>query len=88
MSRSLWKGLFFSNDVILANKVKYKIKSRSSLIPSFLYNKSLYIYNGKQGIPLRFSQENISGHKLGEFSFIKKKCVKVKKEKKNFKLKK
>lgn len=69
MTRSLWKGLFFSNDILLAGRNKYKLKSRSSSIPSFLQNKVLTVYNGKQGISLRFNQDNTMGHKLGEFSF-------------------
>jgi len=88
MSRSIWKGLFFSNEVILAKSNKYKIKSRSSSILPFLHNKLLNIHNGKQFIALRFNKDNIYDHKLGEFSFSKKKCLKLKKPLKNFKLKK
>ena len=88
MSRSLWKGFFISNDYISLRKKKYIVKNRSIVCFPVMNNKLLHIYNGKQYIPIRFNKEGVVGHKLGEFSFTKKKCMKIKKDKKNFKLKK
>lgn len=88
MSRSIWKGVFFNNDLYSLKKNKYKIMDRANTCLSFISNKLLHIYNGKQFVPIRFSNEGFDKHKIGEFSFSKKKCVKVKKDKKNFKLKK
>jgi len=88
MSRSLWKGIFFSNEVLNLKKNKFKLKNRSSVFINSMNNKLLHIHNGKEFIPIRCNKEGMVGHKLGEFAFTKKKCSKVKKEKKNFKLKK
>lgn len=88
MSRSIWKGVFFSNDLSNLKKNKYKIVNRANTCLPFISNKLLHIYNGKQYIPIRFNNEGFEKHKIGEFSFSKKKCIKVKKDKKNFKLKK
>jgi ribosomal protein S19 len=88
MSRSIWKGIFFTNESFLFKKKKYKMKHRSTTVVPMHFNKLFHIYNGKQFIPIRFNKDGIIGHKVGEFAFTKKKCVKVKKEKKNFKVKK
>lgn len=88
MSRSLWKGLFFSNEIFSLKKRKFIIQNRSSVVLPIMNNKLLHIHNGKQYIPIRFNKEGMVNHKLGEFVFSKKKCVKIKKDKKNFKLKK
>jgi ribosomal protein S19 len=88
MSRSTWKGVFFTNESFLFKKSKFKMNNRSNLVLPIHFNKLFNIYNGKQYIPIRFNKEGVIDHKVGEFAFSKKKCVKVKKEKKNFKLKK
>lgn len=88
MSRSLWKGLFFTNEAYSFKKNKYMIQDRSITLLPMHFNKLLHIYNGKQYASIRFNKDGMIGHKLGEFSFTKKKCMKIKKEKKNFKLKK
>jgi len=88
MSRSLWKGLFFTNEAFSFKKKKHMMQNRSTVLLPMHFNKLLSIYNGKQYVAIRFNKDGMVGHKVGEFSFSKKKCVKVKKEKKNFKLKK
>lgn len=88
MTRSLWKGLFLTNEFIQLKKKKYILKNRNAICLPRCNNKLLHIYTGKQYIPIRFNKVEVIGHKIGEFSFTKKKCIKVKKEKKNFKLKK
>ena len=88
MSRSIWKGIFFNNELINLKKNKYRIVNRSNTSLLFMINKLVHIYNGKQFIPIRFINDGFDRHKIGEFSFSKKKCMKQKKEKKNFKLKK
>jgi len=60
--------------------VKNKIWSRRSVIlPAFL-NKQLLVYNGKNFIPLKVSEEMI-GHKYGEFASTRKKPIHKKKRK-------
>lgn len=88
MSRSIWKGVYFTNESFLLKKNKFKMQDRSNVLLPMHFNKLLNIYNGKQFIPIRFNKEGIINHKVGEFAFTKKKCVKIKKDKKNFKLKK
>jgi len=46
MSRAIWKGYFLDN-FILKKKIKNKIWSRRSVIPSYLIGKNVSIYNGK-----------------------------------------
>ncbi len=88
MTRSSWKGVYFSNESFLFKKNKFKIQDRSNTVLPMFFNKTFSIYNGKQLIQIKFNKDGVIGHKVGEFSFTKKKCVKVKKDKKNFKLKK
>jgi len=88
MTRSIWKGLFFDNEVIQSNKKTYLMRNRNNSLFPMHFHKLIQIYNGKQFIPIRFNKDGILGHKVGEFSYTKKKCKKIKKDKKNFKLKK
>jgi ribosomal protein S19 len=88
MTRSIWKGFFFTEELFSLKKHKYKINNRSIMCLPFVSNKLLHIHNGKQYVPIRFNKDGALGHKMGEFSFSKKKCMKIKKDKKNFKLKK
>ena len=75
MARSVWKGPFV--DITLmkkANKVsgsgrKEVIKTwsrRSTILPQFV-GLTFGVYNGKKFIPVSVN-ENMVGHKLGEFS--------------------
>ena len=85
MSRSKWKGLFLEKSIIqLNNKKKRKLKtySRSSCIPSFLINKFILIYDGKEFRKCYINREKV-GYKFGEFSYSRKKNEVKKKFKKN-----
>jgi len=75
MSRSIKKGPYVSEP--LARKVeelngkgeKRVVKTwarRSTIIPEFV-GHTLAVHNGKQFIPV-YVQENMVGHKLGEFA--------------------
>jgi small subunit ribosomal protein S19 len=85
MSRSKWKGLFIEKSIIQLNKKKkrkLKTYSRSSCIPSFLINKFILIYDGKEFRKCYINREKI-GYKFGEFSYSRKKNEVKKKFKKN-----
>jgi small subunit ribosomal protein S19 len=84
MSRSAWKPPFCHPSVLRkwrkssekggaqTRGMKIKIHSRSSVIlPQFL-GYSFSIYNGKDYIPVNISNENMIGHKFGEFSPTRK----------------
>jgi ribosomal protein S19 len=67
MSRSKWKGLFIEKSIIQLNKKKkrkLKTYSRSSCIPSFLINKFILIYDGKEFRKCYINREKI-GFKFG-----------------------
>lgn len=75
MPRSLKKGPFV--DLHLANKVQKVLKSndkrpvktwsrRSMITPDFV-GLTIAVYNGRQHVPV-FINEDMVGHKLGEFS--------------------
>jgi small subunit ribosomal protein S19 len=84
MSRSKWKGLFIEKSIIQLNKKKkrkLKTYSRSSCIPSFLINKFILIYDGKEFRKCYINREKI-GFKFGEFSYSRKKNEVKKKFKK------
>ena len=85
MGRSKWKGLFLEKSIIQLNKKKkkkLKTYSRSSCIPSFLINKFILIYDGKEFRKCYINREKI-GYKFGEFSYSRKKNEVKKKFKKN-----
>lgn len=75
MPRSVWKGPFF--DAYLLKKVE-KLKAsgrrdpiktwsrRSTIIPQFV-GATFAVHNGQKFIPVLVN-ENMVGHKLGEFS--------------------
>lgn len=74
MPRSVWKGPFCDNYVIkLVKKYKDKIHAlikirsrRSVILPNFV-GRTFGVYNGKLFIPVKVN-ENMIGHKFGEFS--------------------
>ena len=75
MARSVWKGPFVDKTVIKkAEKVsesgrKEVIKTwsrRSTILPQFV-GLTFGVYNGRKFIPVLVN-ENMVGHKLGEFS--------------------
>ena len=73
MSRSLKKGPFVDGHVIKAvhkNKGASKViktwSRRSTIIPDFV-GTTFAVHNGKKFIPV-YINENMVGHKLGEFA--------------------
>ena len=75
MARSMKKGPFI--DEHLLDKVDAAVESgsrkviktwsrRSTVIPEMV-GQTIGVYNGKQHVPV-FVQENMVGHKLGEFA--------------------
>ena len=78
MARSLKKGPFVDDHLLkkiddLNEKNQKKIiktwSRRSTIIPNMI-GHTLAIYNGKKHIPV-YINENMVGHKLGEFSFTR-----------------
>ena len=75
MSRSTWKGPFVDNTLVKkALKVKksgrresIKTWSRSSTIMPEFVGLTFSVHNGRKFIPVSIN-ENMVGHKLGEFS--------------------
>jgi small subunit ribosomal protein S19 len=75
MSRSLSKGPFISSnlskkiDFLNANGKKDIVKtwSRSSTILPSMVGHTIAVYNGKQHVPV-YVNDQMVGHKLGEFS--------------------
>ena len=78
MARSLKKGPFV-DDSLLAKVEGLNLKSekhliktwsrRSTIIPEMI-GHNIAVYNGKKHIPV-YIQENMVGHKLGEFSLTR-----------------
>jgi small subunit ribosomal protein S19 len=70
MSRSKWKGSFFSKNV-LKKKGDIKVWSRHSVISQDFLNKKVAIYNGRS-FTFLFVKENHLGFKFGDFSLTRK----------------
>ena len=75
MTRSIKKGPFVDEHVLTkveglnAKGEKRVIKTwsrRSTIVPEFL-GHTIAVHNGKQCVPV-YVQENMVGHKLGEFA--------------------
>ncbi|ADU91509.1 30S ribosomal protein S19 [Taylorella equigenitalis] len=75
MSRSTKKGPFVDAhlikkvEVAIENKDKKPIKTwsrRSTILPDFI-GLTIAVHNGRQHVPV-YINENMVGHKLGEFS--------------------
>ena len=78
MARSLWKGPFVDGyllkkaDNALSSGRKDVIKTwsrRSTIMPQFV-GLTFAIHNGRQHVPI-FVNENMVGHKLGEFAMTR-----------------
>lgn len=78
MARSVKKGPFVDAhllhkvDAANANKDKRPIKTwsrRSTILPEFI-GLTIAVHNGKQHVPV-FINENMVGHKLGEFALTR-----------------
>ena len=86
MSRSKWKGPFVDFQHLNNNlkkqqeKNKIKISRNSDIIPSFL-GLTFNVYNGKSFNEVVVNEDMI-GHKFGEFSFTRSKFIFKKKNNK------
>ena len=78
MARSVKKGPFVDAhlmkkvDAALAAKDRKPIKTwsrRSTVVPEFI-GLTIAVHNGKQHVPV-FINENMVGHKLGEFALTR-----------------
>jgi small subunit ribosomal protein S19 len=78
MARSVKKGPFVDAHLLakvekaVANKDKKPIKTwsrRSTIVPDFI-GVTIAVHNGKQHVPV-FVNENMVGHKLGEFALTR-----------------
>jgi small subunit ribosomal protein S19 len=78
MARSVKKGPFVDGhlmkkvDTALINKDRKPIKTwsrRSTIVPEFI-GLTIAVHNGKQHVPV-FINENMVGHKLGEFALTR-----------------
>ncbi len=75
MARSMKKGPFVDDHLLdkvddaieTNNRRVIKTWSRRSTIVPEMIGLTIGVYNGKQHVPV-FVQENMVGHKLGEFS--------------------
>ena len=78
MARSVKKGPFVDAhlmnkvDAAVASRDKKPIKTwsrRSTIVPEFI-GLTIAVHNGKQHVPV-FINENMVGHKLGEFALTR-----------------
>ena len=78
MTRSLKKGPFVDHHLLpkvekaVATKDKKPVKTwsrRSMILPEFI-GLTIAVHNGKQHVPV-FVNENMVGHKLGEFALTR-----------------
>jgi small subunit ribosomal protein S19 len=78
LARSLKKGPYVEEalekkiDKLNESKEKKLIKtwSRRSTVTPEMIGHTIAVYNGKKHVPV-FIQENMVGHKLGEFSYTR-----------------
>lgn len=84
-NRSIWKGPFVKetlfNQIINSETKLLKTTSRNTLILPFLVGCVVHIHTGKLFIPLYINEEMI-GHKLGEFIPTRLRHIYKKKKKK------
>ena len=74
MTRSVWKGPFVHPSLLkkidklkgAQNKKPIKTWSRRSIISPSMVGLNIAVHNGRQHVPI-FIQEDMVGHKLGEF---------------------
>jgi small subunit ribosomal protein S19 len=88
MSRSIWKKNVIHTSLLRnsrKNKRIIKVWSRSSVIPQFLQDSMVSVYNGKTFKKLNITREKV-GFKFGAFVKTRTKPV-LEKSKKNQKLK-
>lgn len=72
MSRAKWKGPYVDVNLVKSkSNTNIYTKSRSStIVPSFI-GKTFYVYNGKNFLKIKIT-ENMIGRKFGEFSPTRK----------------
>lgn len=81
MKRSKWKGPIINSKNVIIEKKNQKILSRNvEIVPSFI-GLSFFVYNGKNYDEIIITN-NMVNHKIGEFSFTRKKFS-FKKQKSN-----
>jgi len=78
MSRSLKKGPYIDEKLMkkiknlkVGDKIQIKTWARSSTITPEMVGFTIAVHNGKIHIPV-YIEENMVGHKLGEFSLTRK----------------
>ncbi|KJA26511.1 hypothetical protein HYPSUDRAFT_36222 [Hypholoma sublateritium FD-334 SS-4] len=74
-ARSAWKGPYFIpfpnlRDSLANNEPIYTQARACTILPNFVGVKFM-VHNGKDFLPVSVTQDMV-GHKLGEFSFTKK----------------
>ncbi len=77
MSRSKWKGNFFTPVIIKKTKPLLNLNQRESTIPSSYINKFISIHTGKEHKKIYISKEKI-GLKFGMFAYTRKGKTKTK----------
>ena len=78
MTRSVWKGPFVHPSLLkkvdklknTPNKKPIKTWSRRSMIIPSMVGLTISVHNGRQHIPV-FINEDMVGHKLGEFAITR-----------------
>ena len=74
MARAVWKGPFVEESLMKKvdkykvdpKKIPIKTWSRRSMITPDMVGLNIAVHNGRQHVPI-FIQEDMVGHKLGEF---------------------
>lgn len=82
MTRSKWKGPYVN--LILLDKSNHKNGNKTAsrsceIVPKFV-GKTFNVHNGNKYMPVLVTEEMV-GHKLGEFTFTRKKFLFKKKSK-------
>jgi small subunit ribosomal protein S19 len=68
MTRSIWKGPFIDPKLLLSiSQRTTNTYGRNSVIPPSFVGRIFEIYNGKNFIKVKITEEMV-GHKLGEFA--------------------
>jgi small subunit ribosomal protein S19 len=71
MTRSIWKGPFVDTCLFKQKKIRWRIWSRRSYILPQFVGCYAQIYNGKNFVGLKITEEMV-GHKFGEFASTRK----------------
>ncbi len=71
MSRSKWKGPYLEKSILSHKRSQKNTSKNSEVVPRFI-GFEFFIYNGKNFSKLLVN-ENMIGHKFGEFVLTRKK---------------